>query len=172
MYLITDTNGHYTRLSRDSNAVHTTQNLDRNNPNSDYASLLSGELSARTNIGTSLYQDLQSTGGSEASWSNDLSQSLTNQRTNQSKPDECITYPSMTRSTKSDTHDYESIFNGSTSAASVVVDTDYKDFGSCKGSDYDYHEYHLCGASSSLENHDYFILEKQSSDYLVLDQNP
>ena len=131
------------------------QEADRINESTGYASLL-----PRRPRGPKGYSNpyLTLNNGDnipEANQSKVESVDATNHETIQTITDGCSAYPSIARSVKSDTHDYESIYNGS----------------NCASSEYDFHDYHSCVAANNLEAHEYFILEKQTPEYLDLEKD-
>lgn len=163
----TDDRNDYTSLVGESDTLYASEEPQQNNHSnvSDYASLMTTEISDMTTADQNPYQKLQATRNSETNQSEAVVQNP--QSTIPSARDPRVSYPSMTRSTKSDTHDYESIFNESASSA---VGSDYTEYGPCRENDGDYHEYHVCGASNSSERHEYFVLENQSNEYFVLEK--
>lgn len=140
------------------------QEPQTNCQSSDYTSL---ETSGVQNMSLprNPYQMLQSVSQTDKDKTNTAS--LSNSCTIASGYETGLPYPSLARSTKSETHDYESIFRDNTQN---VMDADYARYGSHSDSDGDYHEYHEC-ASNTLDRHEYFVLQEQPHEYFVLEKD-
>lgn len=155
----------YTSLHRDTRFLCSTDESQESSQNSDYASLMMREASDMSPADINPYQKLQGTENIKIDQSENVVES--HQLAGQPARNPRVSYPSVSRSTKSDTHDYESIFN---ECGATPADVSCTEYGSRRGSDGDYHEYHVCGASNSLEKHEYFVLDKQVNDYFELEK--
>ena len=149
----------YTRLDNESAVCITNGIPDQFSQNNDYASLVQ-EAAVHNpndvNLGNP-YLALQSDDRENSDQS--IMLPLTRDT------DHVIEYPSISRSTRSEIHDYDSIFSDST-----TKDIDYADCGNRLGEsdDGDFHDYHECEASNSLERHEYFVLQESPHEYFVL----
>ena len=133
---------------------------------SDYAGLVTSDVLNMNNYAQVPYQKLQSANNSKT----EQSERTTRNDKESVLPtsDSVVNCSSVPRSIRSDIHDYESIFSD---AATNAEDMDYADCGNRGGSESDYHEYHVCDASNSLERHEYFVLQESPHEYFMLEKD-
>ena len=159
VWLFSETRNDYTSLNRESIISMTNQEPEHIASNNDYASLVTADI-----------LDMQSNGNSRNPYLTLQSPISSTPDQSTLRPPSCdschvVEYPSVSRSMKSDTHDYDSIFSDSTVNAE---DIDYADCGNRQEEDGDNHDYHECEARNSLERHEYFVLQEYPHDYFIL----